>query len=237
MKGNSSYQLSHDEQQAAKQRLLAVLRVQRLKEVRAQDRQLAKQRTRAFQDLCVDSAQQLQQQLIALITRQREKELACLKAQYEEALAGLATAQQQASETEQQLALWAQQKHQLYLQRQAEAQERFHAALAQVRNARQSELQTVLDRVQRRQQVMVQERGKARGFAEQAREAAERQAQQQAELNLQEEQRRRQNKISRINFKYSRLHELGVPQLVVNNRELPQHGSDAATAAQLETVR
>lgn len=233
----SSYKLSCDEQQALKQRVLAALRAQRLKEVRAQDRQLAKQRARAYKDLCVDSAQQLQSQLISLITQQRETELSVLKAQYEDALAGLARAQQQAAETEQDLALQAQQKQQLYLQRQAEAQERFSAALAQVRNARQSELQAVLDRVQRRQLVMEQERGKARGFAEQAKEAAALQAQRQAELNLQEEQRRRQNKVSRIDFKYSRLHELGMPHLVVNHRELPQQGADAASQAQLEAER
>lgn len=237
---SSTYRLSQDEQQALKQRVLAAVRVQRLKEVRAQDRQLAKQRTRAFQDLCVGSAQQLQAQLIALITQQRERELACLKAQYEEAVAGLASAQRQAAETEQELELQAQHRQQLYLQRQAEAQERFSAALTQVRNARQSELQAVLDRVQRRQQVMVQERGKARGFAEQVREAAARNAAQQAEINLQEEQRRRQNQFSRIDFKYSRLHELGVPQLVVNHRGLPQqqqHTLDAATRAQVEAAR
>lgn len=233
----SSYQLSYDEQQALKQRVVSALRVQRLKEVRAQDRQLAKQRARAYKDLCVDSAQQLQTQLISLITQQREKELAVLQAQYEEALAGLASAQQQAAETEEELALQAQQKHQLFLQRQAEAQERFTAALAQVRNARQSELQAVLDRVQRRQQVMAQERGKAQGFAEQAKEAAAQQAQRQAQIQLQEEQRGRQNKVSRINFKYSRLHELGVPHLVVNHRGLPQQGPDAASQAQLEANR
>lgn len=234
---SSSYQLSCDEQQALKQRVLATLRVQRLQQVRAQDRRLAKQRARAFNELCVDSAQQLQAQLIRLITQQREQELAVLKAQYEDALAGLAAAQHQAAETEQDLALQAQHKQALYLQRQAEAQQRFSSALAQVRNARQSELQAVLARVQRRQQVMAQERGKAQGFAEQARLAAARQEQRQAQLNLQEEQRRRQNKVSRIDFKYSRLHELGVPHLVVNHRELPQQAEDAASRAQVEAVR
>lgn len=233
----ASYQLSCDEQQALKQRVLAALRVQRLQQVRAQDRQLAKQRSRTFKDLCVDSAQQLQAQLISLITQQREQELAVLKTQYEEALAGLATAQHQAAETEQQLAVQAQQRHELYLQRQAEAQDRFSSALAQVRTAKQSGLQAALARVQRRQQVMVQERGKAHSFAEQAREAATRQAQRQAELNLQEEQRRRQNQVSRIDFKYSRLHELGMPHLVVNHRELPQQAVDAAFQAQQEAAR
>lgn len=237
MSSSTSYKLSPDEQQALKQRVLAALRVQRLREVRAQDRRLAKERVRAYQGLCIDSAQQLQAQLVCLITQQREQELAVLQAQYEDALAGLAAAQQQAAVTEQELALQAQQKHQLYLQRQAEAQGRFAAALAQVRNARQAELQAVLDRVQRRQQVMAQERGKAAGFAEQAKEAAARQVQRQAELNLQEEQRRRQNKVSRIDFKYSRLHELGVPHLVVNHRELPQQGADAASQAQQEADR
>ncbi len=84
---------------------------------------------------------------------------------------------------------------------------------------------------------MAQERNKAQGFAEQAREAAARQAQRQSELNLQEEQRRRQNQVSRIDFKYSRLHELGVPHLVVNHRELPQQAVDAASQAQLEAAR
>lgn len=234
----SSYQLSCSEQNALKKRLEAALRVQRLKEVRAQDRQLAKQRARAYQELCVDSAQQLQQQLIELITQQREQELACLKAQYEEALAGLALAQEHAAQTEQQRALQAQRKQQLYLQRQSEAQARFNAALTQVRNARQSELQAVLEQVQRRQDIMLQERGKARGFAEQAKEAALRQAQQHAELNLQEEQRRRQNQVSRIDFRYSRLHDLGPPHLVVNHRDLPQaHGADGASQAQAEAAR
>jgi hypothetical protein len=233
----STYQLSYDEQQALKQRALAVLRVQRLKEVRAQDRQLAKQRSRAYKHLCVDSAQQLQEQVVAVIIQQRDQQLACLKAQYDEALAGLALAQQQAAATEQELALQAQQKHELYLQRQAESQQRFSTALAQVRNARQSELQALLDKMQRRQDMMAQERGKARGFAEQLKDAAARQAQQQAELNLQEEQRRRQNKVSRIDFKYSRLHELGVSHLVVNHKDLPQQAVDAATQAQLEAAR
>jgi hypothetical protein len=233
----SSYQLSCNEQQALKQRVLSALRVQRLKEVRAQDRQLAKQRARAYKDLCVDSAQQLQTQLISMITQQREKELAVLRAQYEEALAGLASAQQQAAQTEEELAVQAQHEHQLYLQRQAEAQERFSAAVTQVRDARQSELQAVLDRVQRRQQVMAQERDKAQSFTKQAEAAAARQAQRQTQMQLQEEQRRRQNKVSQINFKYSRLHELGVPHLVVNHRDLRQQGPDAASQAQLEANR
>lgn len=233
----STYRLSHDEQQALKQRMLATLRVLRLKEVRAQDRQLAKQRARVFQELRIDSAQQLQAQLVALITQQREQELACLKEQCEEASAGLAAGQQQAAETEQQRALQAQLKHQLYLERQAEAQQRFDAALAQVRTARQSELQAVLDKVQRRQQIMGLERSKARGFADAAREAAASLAQQQAQLSLQEEQRRRQNHVSRIDFRYSRLHDLGMPHLVVNHRELPQEAADAASRAQAEAAR
>jgi hypothetical protein len=245
---SSAYKLSHEEQQAGKQRTLAALRVQRLKEVRAQDRAVAKARARAYQGLCVDSAAQLQAQLIALISEQRAQELAALRAAYEDAVAGLAAAQRQAAVTDAQLAAEAQLKRQLYEQRQAEAQARFGAALARVKHARQGELQAALAKARRRQQIMLTERDKAQAFREQAREAAAAAAQREADLNLQEEQRRRHNQVSRIDFRFSRLHELGVPHLVVNHsrgrtaapgpeQQQQQACTDAATQAQLEADR
>lgn len=175
---------------------------------------------------------------MSLITQQRNAELAALRAQYEQALAGLAAAQRDAAASEQQLALERQHKHQLYMQRQQEAQQRFATALARVQSAQQAELQAVLDKVQWRQAIMQSQRELAKGFTEQQRQQALQDAQRLAELSLQQEQRRRQNQVSRIDFKYSRLHEMGVPKLVLNHRDLPQpDGADAATQAQLEAVR
>ncbi|WIA41807.1 hypothetical protein OEZ86_009138 [Tetradesmus obliquus] len=78
----------------------------------------------------------------------------------------------------------------------------------------------------------------ARDFTEQQKQQAAAEAQQQAELNLQEEQRRRQNQVSKIDFRYSRLHEMGVPQLVTNHKELQENKAlDAATQAQSEAAR
>jgi hypothetical protein len=238
MSQTRSYQLSHDEQQQAKVCLLEAARLQRLQQVREQARQIAKSRSRAYQRLCVQSAESLQQQLCQLLTDKRNRELTELKAEYEQALAGMAAAQKQAAATEQQLAIDRQQQHQLFLQRQQQALQRFAVALSKVQSSRQTELQAMLDRVQRRQHIMQQEKDAAHEFGKQARQQAAKEARQRAELHLQEEQRRRQNQVSRIDFKYSRLHELGVPQLVVNNKELPQPAdADAATQADDQTAR
>eukprot|EP00775_Hariotina_reticulata_P007879 gene7879-8075_t len=85
---------------------------------------------------------------------------------------------------------------------------------------------------------MQQEKEAAHEFGKQARQQAAQEARQRSDLNLLEEQRRRQNMVSRINFRYSRLHELGVPQLVVNNKELQWTADDnAATQAEEQTAR
>lgn len=234
----NTYHLSYDEQKAAKARLLAGARLQRLLQVRAQDKQLAKARSRNFKQVCVDSAQQLKDELVMLIGQQRERELSQLRAQYQTALEGLATAQRDAAISAQQLAIEREEKHRLFLQREKEAQQRFAAALSGVQAARQADLQVVLNKIQRRQDIMHQQRELASTFTEHQKQQAVQDAQQQAEVDLLEEQRRRQNKVSRIDFRYSRLHELGVPQLVVNHKELPAEGTlDAATQAQQEAVR
>jgi hypothetical protein len=237
MTGNT-YALSYDEQQQAKARLLAAARLQRLLQVRSQDRRLARAKSKAFQQLCGSSAQALQEQLVQLLTQQRNAELAMLQEQYEAALAGMASAQREAALTAQQQEQQREAKRVQYLQRQQDAQQRFAAALARVQNAREAELQAVLDKVQRRQNIMQTHRQLARDFTEQQKQQAVAEAQQQAELNLQEEQRRRQNQVSKIDFRYSRLHEMGVPQLVTNHKDLQDDDAlDAATQAQQEAVR
>lgn len=233
-----TYQLTHDEQKAAKARLLTKARLQRLLQVRAQNKQLAKARSRTFKQLCTDSSQQLREELVLLINQHKEQELAQLRAQYQAAVEGLASAQRDAAVSAQQLAIEREQKHQNFLQREKEAQQRFAAALSRVQAARQAELQVVLGQMQLRQEIMLQQRELARSFAEQQKKQQVQAAQRQEELNILEEQRRRQNQVSRIDFKYSRLHELGVPQLVVNHRDVPGEGApDAATQAQTEAVR
>ncbi|KAF6261783.1 hypothetical protein COO60DRAFT_1458938 [Scenedesmus sp. NREL 46B-D3] len=205
-----TYALSYDEQQQAKARLLAATRLQRL----------------------------LQDQLVQLLTQQRNAELATLQEQYEAALAGMASAQREAALSTQQLEQQREARRLQHLQRQQEAQQRFAAALARVQNAREADLQAVLVKVQRRQNIMQTHRQLAKEFTEQQKQAAAAEAQQQAEVNLQEEQRRRQNQVSRIDFRYSRLHEMGVPQLVTNNKDLHDDDAmDAATQAQHEASR
>lgn len=233
-----TYHLSYDEQQTSKARMLANARLQRLLQVRAQDKQLARARSRKFKQLCADSAEHLKQELVQLITEQRAQELAELKAQYQAALDGLASAQRDAAITAQQLALEREQKHQQYLQREKEAQQRFVTALARVQAAQQAELQVVLDKIKRRNEIMQQQRDLAKAFAEQQKQQAVKGAQRQAEVDMLEEQRRRMNQVSKIDFRYSRLHELGVPQVVVNHKALPQENTpDAVTQAQSEAVR
>lgn len=231
-------QLTHDEQKAAKARLLINARLQRLLQVRAQDKQLAKARSHSFRQLCDESAQELRGQLILLIQHQREQELVHLRAQYQAAVDGLASAQRDAAVSAQQFAIDREENHQMFLQREKAAQQRFKAALARVQAAKQAELQVVLHKMQLRHGIMHQQRELAKSFTEQHKQQEAHAAQRQAELDLLEEQRRRQNQVSRIDFKYSRLHELGVPHVVVNHKDLPnQHEAGAAAQAQIEAFR
>jgi len=115
---------------------LEAARLERLQQVRGQASQIAKSRSRAYERLCVQSAESLQQQLRQLLIDKRDRELTELKAEYEQALAGMAAAQRHAAATEQQVAIERQQQHQLFLHRQQQALQRFAVALSKVHSAR-----------------------------------------------------------------------------------------------------
>jgi hypothetical protein len=228
-----SYQLSHEEQQAARLKALSDSRTQRLLQVRLQEKELARKRSAAFKVLCRLSEQQLKQQLAERIDQQRQQQLEELRVQYARCLAQFGAAHKDA------IALARQREAEERLRRQQRQEwekaekQRFEGAMAIVRAAREQmarEKQGVLDR---RHEALALDRQRGRALAEaytHVLEARERQAQQTAQ---QEEERRRRNIHSKINFKYTRMHELGVAQLVVSNRQLDERTPDPAVEAAL----
>lgn len=218
---NMAYRLTFDEQQAAKLKVLADSRIRRLQQVRAQDQHLARSRARSYRALCGAAAQQLQQELVALLERQRQEELLDLQQQYAEALEGVATAQRSAAETSAEYAAARAARAEQLARRTADAQRRYAAAISRVRAARDAELAVIAERLQRRQEVFAAERASARAAAARAREEAAAAAAAAAEMDLAEQERRRRQLHSRVDFRYSRLHQLGVPALVVREEEEP----------------
>ena len=216
----ASYQLTYSEQQEAKAKELAARRLHRLLQVRAQDKQLSKARARNYQAVCAASCDQLRQDLITVLEQQRQRELEQLQADYAQAVANLGRAQKDAAIAAGKEAVEREKKRQLLIKRQDEAQTRFAQAIARIRTAKQAQLQTLMEQLERRKHMMQQERDLSRQFAAQHKEAAASKAQQEAELEKQEAERRRRNMYSQVDFKYSRLHELGVSHLVQNQQDL-----------------
>jgi hypothetical protein len=226
-----SYQLSHEEQQAAKLRALSESRTQRLLQVRLQEKELSRKRNAAFKVLCRLSEQQLKQQLAERIQQQREQQLEELREQYARCLAQFGAAHKDAISLARQREVEERLRQQQRQEWERSEKQRFEAAMAIVRAAREQMAREKQGALDRRQDALAQDRQRARALAEAYRrtlEGRERQAQQMA---LEEEQRRRRNQHSKIDYKYSRLHELGVPQLVVNNKQLDPHGPDPAAEA------
>ncbi len=222
---STTYQLTTDEQERARAKAIAESRVVRLLQVRAADKRLARSRTSSYRAAVQDSAALLRQELVAILERQRALELGALQAQYAAALAGIAAAHRDApaaSEREEQARVARAAAH---TRSQAAANARFAAAIAQVRSAKQAELSAVLAVLAHRRDTMAAERGLAREAAVAAREAAAAHALAQDELLTAEDERRRRNLCSKVDFRYSRLHELGVAHLVVR-------GGDAGGVAQ-----
>jgi hypothetical protein len=202
MAGPGTYQLSYDEQQRAKSDGLARSRVQRLLAVRERDRQVARARARSYQALCDESSLQLKRRLIAVLEQQRAAELAALQEQCGRASAGLANAHREAAATAGATAARAEEQRRLIAARAAAAQRRFEAAVAQVRAAREADLRGALDALARREEVMARERAGARAAAAAARGAAAAEGARRAEVDIQEEQRRRRNMHSQIDFRW-----------------------------------
>lgn len=205
MAARGTYQLSYDEQQRAKADELARSRLRRILAVRERDKQLAKARARSYKVLCDASSEQLKRQLIALLEEQRAAELQAIQEQCARVSAGIASAHREAAAASSAAAARAEQQRKQAASRAADAQRRFAAAIAQVRTAREADLRKALEQMQRREDAMKQERDGARAAAAAAREAAEAEAARQAEVNLQEEQRRRRNMHSQIDFRYAHL--------------------------------
>jgi hypothetical protein len=201
MPGAGTYRLTYDEQQRAKSEELARSRLARLLAVRERDRQLAKARTRSYQALCDASAAQLKVQLIAMLERQRAAELRALQEQLARAGSGLAGAHREAAAAAGAAAARGAQARALVASRAAAAQRRFEAAVTQVRAAREADLRRVLEAMQAREAAMLRERAGARAAAVAARDAAAAEAARQADVDLQEEQRRRRNMHSQIDFR------------------------------------
>jgi hypothetical protein len=229
----ASYQLTYSEQQEAKAKELAARRLHRLLQVRAQDKQLSKSRARNYQALCAASCDQLRQDLINVLEQQRRQELEQLQADYAQAVANLGRAQKDAAIAAEREEVQRESKRKLLVRRQEEAQMRFSQAIARIRTAKHAQLQTLMEQLERKKNVMQQERDLSRQFAAQHKEAAVLKAQQEAYLNKQEEERRKRNLYSQVDFKYSRLHELGVSHLVKNHQKLDdQAPREAMTMAQ-----
>lgn len=196
-----TYRLTYDEQQRAKADELARSRLRRLLAVRERDRTLARARARSYQELCDASAAQLRRQLIAALEQQRATELRALQEQCARAAGGLASAHREAAATAGRQAARAEVARATIARRAAEAQRRFEAAVAQVRTAREAELRRALQVLQHRQEESARAREGARAAAGQARAAAAAAATRHAESELAEEQRRRRNMYSQINFR------------------------------------
>jgi hypothetical protein len=228
-----SYQLSYEEQQAAKLKALNDSRTQRLIQVRNKEKELAKKRNAAFKVLCKLSEEQLKQQLAERIQQQRQQHLQELNEQYARCLAQFGAAHKDAISLAKQQEVEQRLKQQQWQEWEKAEKQRFDAALAIVKASReqmQREKQSLLDR---RQDALAQDRQKARVLAEAYKHVLEARAKQQQQVQQEEEERRRRNMHSNIDFKYTRLHELGVPQLVVNNKQLEDRIPDPeAEAAQ-----
>jgi hypothetical protein len=143
----ATYQLSSDEQRAAKAQALADSRMRRLLQVRAEDRRLARARAGRFRAVCDQSSQLLKEEITGILEQQRQLEVAALRAQYAAALAGIQQGQRDAQQHAQAAARAEQEKRVLLAQREAEAQERFARALAKVQGAKRAELESFLQQV------------------------------------------------------------------------------------------
>lgn len=218
-------------------------RIARLQQVREQEQQNAKARARAFREQVDAQRFKLQEEMLQKSEKQRQLELQRLHMLVAARSEGIGQAMQAAAE-------WSSHRQQEAVASASAAaadqrlqRQRFLVALHKAKAAQEAQEQRKEAMRVRRAAILEAARLKAQEQAASQEQRARERREEDLRLAQAERERARRNLPSKIDFRHTRLHELGVPQLVVNHKEGdgpahpdPAHAAQAATA-QLKEIQ